>query len=206
MTRIARLSERVGKLVAASGVILGLGAGAAFAGSFMSTGGLTSQPIGHYEFCQRNAAACAVKSRNVDPSPMTNALYQLLVNVNASVNAAVKPMSDIDVYGRDEYWAFPVGGVGDCEDYVLEKQAQLLAAGVPLANLLITVVRKPDGEGHAVLTVRSDDGDYVLDNLNDEVLAWQDTGYTYLKRQSGDNSGRWVVIRKGQTPMVAAVK
>lgn len=206
MTKLARISERVGKAVAASGVMLGLGVTAAFAGSSMSTGGLTSQPIGHYEFCQRNAAACAVKARNVAPTAMTNALYQLLVNVNVSVNAAVKPMSDMDVYGRDEYWAFPVGGVGDCEDYVLEKQAQLQAAGIPLANLLITVVRKPDGEGHAVLTVRTGDGDYVLDNLNDEVLSWQDTGYTYLKRQSSENTGRWVVIRKGQTPLVAAVR
>ena len=78
-------------------------------------------------------------------------------------------MSDYDIYGKDEVWAYPDKGVGDCEDYVLEKRRELNRLGMSLADLLITVVRKPDGEGHAVLTVRTDKGDYVLDNLTDKV-------------------------------------
>ena len=80
----------------------------------------------------------------------------------------IKPMNDIDIYGKDEVWAYP-DGVGDCEDYVLEKRRDLMRQGLSLANLLITVVRKPDGEGHAVLTVRTDKGDFVLDNLTDRA-------------------------------------
>ena len=50
---------------------------------------------------------------------------------------------------------------------MLEKRRDLMSKGISLTDLLITVVRKPDGEGHAVLTVRTDEGDYVLDNLTD---------------------------------------
>jgi predicted transglutaminase-like cysteine proteinase len=89
---------------------------------------------------------------------------------------------------------------------VLEKRRLLLAAGLPVSNLLITVVRKPDGEGHAVLTVRTDAGDFILDNLSDEVKPWDRTGYRYLKRQASTNTGRWVSIRGGESTAVGAVE
>lgn len=79
-------------------------------------------------------------------------------------------------------------------------------SGIPLSNLLITVVRKPDGEGHAVLTVRTDKGDFVLDNLAAAVKLWDETGYRYLKRQASDHTGRWVSIRDGESTMVGAVR
>ncbi len=115
-------------------------------------------------------------------------------------------MSDLDIYGKNEVWAYPDGGVGDCEDYVLEKRRELSRMGITLADLLITVVRKPDGEGHAVLTVRTDKCDYILDNLNDAVRPWEETGYRFLKRQAIDNTGRWVSIREGQPVLVGAVR
>ena len=114
-------------------------------------------------------------------------------------------MSDLDIYGKNEVWAYPDGGVGDCEDYVLEKRRALSRMGISLADLLITVLRKPDGEGHAVLTVNTDRGDYILDNLNGRVLAWTDTPYTYLKRQSTKNSGVWVKINDGRSIAVGSV-
>ena len=125
--------------------------------------------------------------------------------VNVEVNHSIKPMNDSEIYGKAEVWTLPTDMVGDCEDYVLLKQQKLAERGVPLSSLLITVVRKPDGEGHAVLTLRSDKGDLVLDNLTDEVRQWDETGYRFLKRQSSSDTGRWVSIREGQTPMVAAV-
>jgi len=172
----------------------------------MVTGGLTSQPIGHYDFCKANPSECSIRPANLAPAKMTDAFLRKLASVTARVNAAVKPMSDLDIYGKDEVWAYPDKGVGDCEDYVLEKRRQLYRMGVSLADLLITVVRKPDGEGHAVLTVRTDEGDYVLDNLNDKVKAWDETGYRFLKRQAIDNTGRWVSIRGGQQVLVGAVQ
>jgi predicted transglutaminase-like cysteine proteinase len=89
---------------------------------------------------------------------------------------------------------------------VLEKRRMLNGMGVPLSNLLITVVRKPDGEGHAVLTVRTTKGDFVLDNLNDKVRSWDQTGYRFLKRQAIDNTGRWVSIRDDQQVLVGSVE
>ncbi len=182
------------------------GSSTASAGSPMAVGGITSQPIGHYEFCQINQDECSIRSRDAGPVRMTGPVWRKIVAINSAVNSSVKPMSDLDIYGKDEVWAYPVNGVGDCEDYVLEKQRALRQAGIPIANLLITVVRKPDGEGHAVLTVRTDKGDFILDNLSEQVTEWQETAYTYLKRQSSQHTGRWVTIRKGQTPMVAAVR
>ncbi len=115
-------------------------------------------------------------------------------------------MNDLDIYGRDEVWAYPVNDVGDCEDYVLQKRKELNERGLSLANLLMTVVRKPDGEGHAVLTVRTDKGDFVLDNLNNSVRVWSQTGYRFLKRQASNNTGRWVTIREGAAPLVGSVQ
>ncbi|MER9689749.1 transglutaminase-like cysteine peptidase [Mesorhizobium sp. M0139] len=178
----------------------------ALAGGAMATGGMTSQPIGHYDFCKTQPGECSIRPSNLKPAAMTDAFMRKLINVTSRVNAAVKPMSDYDIYGKDEVWAYPDKGVGDCEDYVLEKRRQLSRSGVSLADLLITVVRKPDGEGHAVLTVRTDKGDYVLDNLTDKVKIWDATGYRFLKRQAIDNTGRWVSIRGGQQVLVGAVQ
>ena len=135
---------------------------------------------------------------------LTDATWQEISAVNMLVNGTVKPMNDFDIYGKDEVWAYP-HGAGDCEDYVLEKRRDLMLKGISLADLLITVVRKPDGEGHAVLTVRTDQGDYILDNLNDTVKPWEDTGYRYLKRQATNHTGRWVTIREGNTALVGSV-
>lgn len=179
--------------------------GSAQAGSNMATGSLTSQPIGHYEFCKQNPRLCSVRSRDAGPEVMTEGLWTAVASINASVNNAIKPMNDSEIYGKTEVWAFPAAGVGDCEDYVLEKQRELADLGVSMSNLLITVVRKPDGEGHAVLTLRTDAGDYILDNLTDDVRAWRKTGYSYLKRQSTVDTGRWVSVRGGKTPTVASV-
>jgi predicted transglutaminase-like cysteine proteinase len=178
----------------------------ATAASAMATGGLTSQPIGHYDFCRANPAECADRPADHAPAAMTGALWKQLVSVTAAVNAAVRPMNDYDIYGKDEVWAYPDKGVGDCEDYVLEKRRRLSKLGLSLADLLITVVRKPDGEGHAVLTVRTDKGDFVLDNLTDKVRAWDQTGYRFLKRQAVDDTGRWVSIRDGQPVLVGSVQ
>jgi predicted transglutaminase-like cysteine proteinase len=180
--------------------------GSVFAGGPMAIGGLTSQPIGHYDFCKMHKSECSIRPVNQAPAVMTGALLRQLASVSAAVNAAVKPMSDVDIYGKEEVWAYPDSGVVDCEDYVLEKRRRLNRLGLSLADLLITVVRKPDGEGHAVLTVRTDKGDYILDNLTDKVRAWDQTGYRFLKRQASDNTGRWVSIREGQQLLVGSVQ
>jgi len=201
MARRLRLCVAAACLAATGGWV----APATAAGA-MATGGPTSQPIGHYDFCKLHPGECSIRPGNLAPARMTSGLMRKLSSVTARVNAAVKPMSDMDIYGKDEVWAYPDRGVGDCEDYVLEKRRRLSHMGISLSDLLITVVRKPDGEGHSVLTVRTDKGDYVLDNLNDKVKAWDQTGYRFLKRQAIDNTGRWVSIRGGQQVLVGSVQ
>ena len=139
------------------------------------------------------------------PARLTQALLQRISVVNAAVNAAVTPKTDMEIWGKDEVWSFP-NGVGDCEDYVLEKRRILIASGMPPSDALITVVRQPNGEGHAVLTIRTSGGDYILDNLEPGVRRWDETPYTYLKRQSERNSGQWLSITDGRADAVASVR
>ncbi|WOC15999.1 transglutaminase-like cysteine peptidase [Pseudochrobactrum sp. MP213Fo] len=172
---------------------------------FMSTGGLTSQPIGHYELCKRLPNECNITFNQTAPAKLDQTVWAKIVQINTDVNARIHPMTDIELYGQEEYWAYPVTA-GDCEDYVLLKRRELAQAGVPLSSLLITVLRKPDGEGHAVLTVRTDRGDFILDNLTDTVKNWQETDYTYLKRQAANHTGRWVSIETPSNLVVGAIK
>ncbi len=194
----------VAGLAAGFAITITSGMGAA-ASSNMWTGEATSQPIGHYEFCQANPAECEIRGRDNGPFVLSTALWQKVLDINGQVNQAVKPMNNSDLYGREELWTYP-HGAGDCEDYALEKQRSLAAMGIPYSDLLITVVRKPDGEGHAVLTFRTDHGDFILDNLQSEVRAWAQTPYRYLKRQSSIDSGRWVSLRSGNEIIVGSVE
>jgi predicted transglutaminase-like cysteine proteinase len=195
-----------GLLLAALAIWLASWTGMAEAGpGAMVTGNRTTQPIGHYQFCQNQPQECAQKTSSSRPVQLTRKLWTMMIDINNSVNAKVTPRTDMEIWGEDEIWSFP-DGVGDCEDYVLEKRRELMTAGVPAGSLLITVVRQPNGDGHAVLTVRTSNGDYILDNLEPRVLAWQDTDYTYLKRQSDRNSGAWVSINDGRAVAVGSVK
>ena len=83
---------------------------------------------------------------------------------------------------------------GDCEDYALLKRKRLIARGWPESSLLMTVVRDEKGEGHAVLTARTLQGDFILDNKVDEVKVWHRTRYDYVMRQSYLNVQIWMSL------------
>ena len=176
-----------------------------FAGNTMETGGFTSQPIGHYEFCKSNPDECSIEVVLTEPVVLNEHAWSVINRINAYVNDIIQPMNDYDIYGRDEMWTYPVS-TGDCEDYVLLKRRFLIEKGVSPSNALITVVRKPNGEGHAILTIRTDKGDYVLDNLTDRVRNWNRTGYTFLKRQAETLPGRWVTITGSRNILVSSLK
>ncbi len=178
--------------------------GAALA-SGMYTGGRTTQPVGHYEFCQQIPVECRQVTPAGQPVELTRKLWAKIVDVNNLVNTMVMPRTDREIWGVEERWSYPQNGIGDCEDYVLEKRRQLMKAGMPPGSLLITVVRQPNGDGHAVLTARTSYGDFILDNLEPRVLAWEDTEYRYLKRQSDQNSGVWVSIEDDRNTLVGSV-
>ena len=170
----------------------------------MTVGPITTQPIGHYTFCMGAPDECRAGKRT-SPKTLTTIRWHTITAVNARVNAMVAPRTDAELHGIPELWSYP-GEAGDCEDYALLKRRLLIAEGFAPGNLLITVVRKPDGEGHAVLTVRTERGDYVLDNLSERVRHWRDTPYRFLKRQASFHAGRWVDIEDGSATMVGAVE
>jgi predicted transglutaminase-like cysteine proteinase len=179
----------------------------AYAGpAFMHTGGRTTQPVGHYEFCQKLPQECNERTPKQAPIELTRKLWATIVSVNNSVNTRITPRTDMEMWGKEEVWSYPDNGFGDCEDYALEKRRELMNIGVPAGDLLMTVARQPNGDGHAVLTVRTSLGEFILDNLQPKVLAWTDTDYTYLKRQSTENSGVWVTINDGREDAVASVR
>lgn len=192
-------------IVAVSALSLFSTVGAASAAStMMPSGGRTTQPIGHYELCQRMPKECAASGK-VGPVQLTRNLWSRMIDVNNTVNTMIAPRTDMEMWGKEEYWSYP-DSEGDCEDYVLEKRRQLVALGVPVGDLLITVVRQPNGDGHAVLTVRTSMGDFVLDNLEPKILPWTDTEYTFLKRQSEKNAGVWIAINDSRAVAVGSVK
>jgi predicted transglutaminase-like cysteine proteinase len=173
-------------------------AGAAAAASepalFISVGTATRAPIGWVEFCKETPDTCAPQAGMLQEIVLTQKTWAHLVHINNLVNARIKPMTDMDHWGVAEKWSYPDDGYGDCEDYVLLKRRMLAEAGWPLSSLLVTVVRDQNGDGHAVLTVKTDKGEFVLDNQNAEVLLWSETNYHYVKRQSQQNPNTWVAL------------
>ncbi len=155
----------------------------------MKAFGNTSIPIGAYEYCNRYQERCQVS----DTTPilnLTKEVWTRIVDVNYSVNSEVIPLTDMENFGELERWELP-GEAGDCEDYVLEKRRKLEQIGVPSGTMRATVVYDADGGGHAVLTVVTDQGDFILDNNNNQVLRWQDAELTYLKRQLPGDLTKW---------------
>tara|TARA_Y100000815_G_scaffold109939_1_gene98571 strand:+ start:420 stop:1028 length:609 start_codon:yes stop_codon:yes gene_type:complete len=165
----------------------------------------TNPPVGHYNFCRTYAQECQPLGRDKGPMQLTRKAWSAMLEVNAQVNRDIIPDTDENIYGVAELWAYP-RTVGDCEDFVLLKRHLLMERGFSPANLLITVVLQPNGEGHAVLTVRTDYGDYILDNMRGDVRLWSETGYTFIKRQSSEHAGRWTKLGPGTaTTAVGAV-
>lgn len=121
-----------------------------------------------------------------------------LQDVNRRINREIKPLTDSEAFGRYEYWTLPLSmdgvAVGDCEDYALEKRRELISRGWPESSLLLAAAMAPGYGRHAILVVVTDQGDYVLDNLNDDVKPWFSTGYTWQTRQDQRNPLRWVSV------------
>jgi predicted transglutaminase-like cysteine proteinase len=171
----------------------------------MELAGATSQPIGHYEFCKNYSDECRSNGEDSGPLTLTPENWKTIVNVNYTANVDFAPLTDMEIYGVEELWTYPETAA-DCEDYVLIKRKNLIEAGISPSNLLITVVLQPSGQGHAVLTLRTDRGDFVLDNMRNKILLWSETEYRYLKRQSSANAGKWVKLQDGRADAVGSVK
>ena len=159
----------------------------------------TRPPIGWVEFCIEYKPECSTQPSSPRDVVLTQKAWADIIKVNAWVNQAIKPVTDLEHWGVIERWNYPDDGYGDCEDYVLLKRRMLMQAGWPREALLITVVRDKKGDGHAVLTVKTDHGEFILDNQEPQVLPWNKTGYRFVKRQSQSDPNLWVSLGEPRT-------
>jgi predicted transglutaminase-like cysteine proteinase len=160
---------------------------------YMRVFGVTQPPYGFIQFCERMPDECRHGAPEEQRFSATPERLSELDAINRAVNREIAPATDMEIYGVAEYWTIPTTR-GDCEDYALLKRKRLIARGWPTSTLLMTVVRDEKGEGHAVLTARTVQGDFILDNKVDEVKSWNRTRYEYLMRQSYLNPTIWMTL------------
>ncbi len=160
---------------------------------FMRVYGSAPAPYGFVAFCERAPDECAANGAfdaRFDGSP---ARLSELDQINRLVNQRIAPATDLELYGIVEHWTLP-SDKGDCEDYALLKRQMLIKRGWPTSALLMTVVRDEQGDGHAVLTARTLQGDYILDNKRTDIRPWHQTGYRYVMRQSFVDPRLWMAL------------
>jgi predicted transglutaminase-like cysteine proteinase len=204
--------SRLSKIAMTTGLMIGVvaalqtpsSAGPAQVGHVAAAGD-TSVPFGWVDFCRRYRGECDTRpvepNRDVELSART---FREIERINRWVNANIRPVSDMDHWGVVDQWDYPTDGKGDCEDYALLKRKLLIEEGFPMSALLMTVVHDGHDDGHAILMVRTDHGDFMLDNLNDELKGWRQTGYRFVKRQSQADPNVWVTLIDGSAPSIAA--
>lgn len=157
----------------------------------MSTQGYAFAPPAFRSFCVKEPRLCSTsgETKLVKLTPGRKAELQA---VNSSVNRRIRERSDLASAGRADDWRLPTKE-GDCEDFAILKKSELLKRGWPASALLLTVATL-GGEGHTVLTVRTDTGDLIMDNRTAAVKDWSRTSYRYFARQSQSQTGKWTRI------------
>mgnify|MGYP001197187471 CR=1 FL=1 len=162
--------------------------------TYVAVGGATSVPFGWLDFCRRYAGECAARDTVALDVNLTPKAQKAIERINAWVNGNITPTTDMEHWSVIDRWDYPTDGKGDCEDFALLKRKLLIEEGFPRQALLMTVVKDKAGDGHAVLTIKTNKGEFVLDNLHDRVIPWTSTGYRFVKRQSQTDQNVWVSI------------
>lgn len=142
--------------------------------------------LAHVRFCLLYEGQCDVYPDRRARSMTVQEQFNEAMRVNFAVNRSIRPRPD---EGFDS-WDINVTH-GDCEDYALQKRADLIALGWPTDRLRIAIVTTPQGVGHAVLLVRIGGVDYALDNLTPSVRPWDETGYQFLMVQDRHDPRAW---------------
>lgn len=182
------------KIFAKAGVIIALGTVLSWGafepalantrlGSKLVTGSAIQAPLGMQVFCLKQPAYC--RGGGQSQITMSDDVMALLKRTNSWINHSIRPRHD----RSGDVWSINVSS-GDCEDYVLTKRATLIEQGLPAGALRIATAYTARGEGHAVLVVRTDKGDFVLDNRKRAVLEWHQTDLRWVSLSSS-NPQRW---------------
>ena len=156
------------------------------------------------EFCKHQPQECAVDAS--EPAVLT------LTRTSGSPWASERACEPHDPCGDGSgslgcggplglsgRWAWGLRGHSAAQAQVSDR------GGLSRRALPMTVVIDEQGAGHAVLMVRTDRGDFILDNKRDAVLAWYETGYHYVKREGDDGSG-WVWLGGEPVPTATATR
>ncbi len=149
-------------------------------GSVQTVAAIT--PLSMQFFCAKNRNEC--RGGGSGQITMTPDLMAVLKQINTHVNRSIRPKFDT----ADTWTLNPAEG--DCEDYVLTKRSLLIRNGVSAGSLRIAYTHTRRGEPHAVLVIRTSEGDFVLDNLNNSVKTLRASGYT-IRSMSTANPNNW---------------
>jgi predicted transglutaminase-like cysteine proteinase len=149
-------------------------------------------PSQYVAFCESNPSACVLTGEPV--IEWTLEVHELMARINVEVNTEVDFIPDPENSGMEETWSFPENCTGDCEDYALEKRRRLVDTGLPSAALRMAIAfHEMQFFPHAILTVETTTGTWILDNLDDEVRCWDGVPYTYTRRE--EPGGLWARFR-----------
>ncbi len=162
--------------------------------SYAATGVVSSVPYGWVDFCRRYAGECDHGQLPPREITLSAAAFKAIDRINKWVNKTIVPITDWDHWQVVDQWDYPLDGKGDCEDFALFKRRLLIELGCPRQALLMNVVKYTRDEGHAILTVKTDHGEFVLDNLSDQIKPWNATPYHFVKRQSQTDENVWLQI------------
>lgn len=158
----------------------------------MRVGGNAFAPPAFYDFCKRHSGLCSTRG-SAAAVALSEHKKAELNSVNRSVNAKIVERDDPHRGSKADQWDLP-SKAGDCEDFAILKKSELIRRGWPKSALLLTVATA-GGEGHTVLTVRTSEGDLILDNRTNSVKPWSKTSYRYFARQAPGGGKRWERIQ-----------
>ncbi|MDQ0318413.1 putative transglutaminase-like cysteine proteinase [Pararhizobium capsulatum DSM 1112] len=139
-------------------------------------------PVAFSLYCLKHIEECRPSAQS--QVAYTSKVRGLLASVNRSVNRSIRPVRE-----SNDVWTLNPRQ-GDCDDYAVTKRSRLIRAGIPSGALRIAVVRTRSGEGHAVLLVKTNAGEFALDNLRQTIVKRSQTGYRYVSVASA-NPMRW---------------
>lgn len=196
--------------VALSGLLAAAAQAQPVSAAFMDVGDQMAAPSGFSDYCARTVECVAAPSdRPTLVVELDRGKRKLLEAVNRGVNGAIVATSDQVVYGVAEVWNDPLAhpgrgfARGDCEDFALAKRDRLVAAGWPPEAMFLAVVYHPALGLHAVLVVRTSEGDLVLDSRSPYIDLWSATGYVWVERQVNATSAAWVRPYRDAIPQQA---
>ncbi|NNG72516.1 transglutaminase-like cysteine peptidase [Rhizobium laguerreae] len=159
------------------------------AASYISERGKIIPPFAQVLFCAQNPTECR-DNNGLAVVALTDTQMLQLKDVNSAVNRTMIGRNDPRNELNGDVWKVNVRS-GDCEDFALTKRSRLIAMGWSSRALRIATAYTPSGEGHAVLVVRTDKGDLVLDNRKSSIKNWRDTDLRWDKIQSGTDPYVW---------------